>query len=97
MWTVLTLASAMVGTSSRAEAHDIITATAYGVNTVVGVVAETTRLVTLPVFHLLGLEPHSIAYNPPHAARIAAVPVSPPPFVVATPATRPLYGAYYAQ
>ncbi|MBF0145708.1 MAG: hypothetical protein HQL84_07275 [Magnetococcales bacterium] len=96
------LTAATMGISPQAEAHDLVTATAEGTSAVADIVLATSRLVTVPIFFVLGLDPHPVHHHAHVAAPVAVAPVAPvavarPPFVVATPMARPPYGGYYAQ
>ncbi|HIJ84372.1 MAG: hypothetical protein HW380_2517 [Magnetococcales bacterium] len=93
---VLALATATMGFGPRAQAHDLVSAAAEGTSALADIVVATTRLVTVPVFFVLGLHPHPVVH--PQPVPVAVAPVGPPrPFAVATPVVRPMYGGYYAQ
>ncbi|MBF0110493.1 MAG: hypothetical protein HQL76_15100 [Magnetococcales bacterium] len=95
------LTAVTLGFGHQARAHDLVTATVEGTAAVADIVLATSRLVTVPIFYVLGLDPHPVVHPHPVAVPVAPVAapvaIARPPFVVATPTVRPYYGGFYAQ
>ncbi|MBF0139746.1 MAG: hypothetical protein HQL74_05640 [Magnetococcales bacterium] len=96
---VLSVTTATVMYGNRAQADDLVTATVQTTAALANVVVAATHLVTVPIYAILGLNPHPVAYVPAPGAPMAAAPIGyrPPPFAVASPTARPMVGGYYAQ